>query len=191
MVGKRSSTMKQRTRISLSWTQAGVSLVECCTAMAIASALVATGTAQWGSQVSLKELEARAAETETDLQWLRTEAVMRNQALRIRFQQGEAGACYVIHAGPSASCSCTPDGQAYCEDDGQALKTVGFATSRGVRMRANVASVTLDPRLGTASPGGSVLLSSQQGATVRHVISLMGRVRSCADGGNLGRYPKC
>lgn len=171
--------------------QVGVTLIEACCTIGIAASLAAAGTASWQGAAAHRELEARAVELETDLQWLRTEAVMRNSSLRLSVQQADDGACYVIHTGADRACTCDAAGSAQCEGDAQALKSVGFPSGQRVSLSSNVRGILLDPRLGTASPGGTVAVSLEGGRSVRHVVSLLGRVRGCSVGSKLGRYPTC
>ena len=57
-------------------------------------------------------LEGRASELATDLHYVRSQALARNQAMRISFNSDASGACYVLHTGAAGDCSCASDGTA-------------------------------------------------------------------------------
>ena len=59
-------------------------------------------------------------------------AVARNAPLRISFESGAGGSCYVIHTGAANQCSCAADGTAVCQGDA-AGRTRACASSRAAR----------------------------------------------------------
>jgi type IV fimbrial biogenesis protein FimT len=59
------------------------------------------------------------------------------------------------------------------------------------QVAANVNSILFDPRVGTASPGGTVRLTDSAGREIRHIVNLRGRVRTCSVQGALGGHPPC
>jgi type IV fimbrial biogenesis protein FimT len=61
-----------------------------------------------------------------------------------------------------------------------ALKTVNSAEARGVQVVSNVLSLRFDSTNGTTSPTGTVCTVPGSGRSVHHVVSLMGRVRTCS-----------
>lgn len=169
--------------------QWGVSLIECCAALTITSVLASAGVSSFRDMIERRRLEGRSTELTTDLHYLRTEAVSQNQALRIRFQGGANGACYVLHRGDN--CECSPTGTATCSGDAEAIKVVSLPQSQGIGLSSNVQSILIDPRLGTATPGGTVRLTDPQGRELRHIVSLMGRVRVCRAGATTTGHPTC
>jgi type IV fimbrial biogenesis protein FimT len=54
-----------------------------------------------------------------------------------------------------------------------------------------VNSILFDPRIGTASPGGTVRLTDSTGREIRHIVNLRGRVRTCSAHGALAEHPAC
>ena len=110
--------------------------------------------------------------------YARSEAVARNDGVRVSFYQGGAGRCYVVHTGSRADCQCDGSGPAVCTGDAEALKTVN--ESRGVQVLANVSSLRFDPTHGTTSPTGTVCTVPERGRAVHNVVSILGRVRTCS-----------
>jgi len=58
-----------------------------------------------------------------------------------------------------------------------------------VSVRANVASILFDPLHGTGTPSGSVDVVTPAGQAIRHVVNVMGRVRTCSPAGSTAVVP--
>ncbi len=137
-------------------------------------------------------LEGQSGELVTDLHYLRGEALARNQPMRISFNSDGAGTCYVLHSGEAGDCKCASDGTAFCQDpDNAIVKSVGFAANRGIRLQANVGSMLFDPGRGTTTPAGSVNLIGSSGKSIRQVVNITGRTRSCSPEGSVSGYKVC
>jgi len=158
--------------------QRGVSMIEACCVLAIASILAGTALPSFKDTVGKRTLEGVSSEVRTDLVYARSEAVARNQGVRVSFYEGAAGRCYVVHTGNRADCQCDGSGPAVCTGEAQALKAVNAA--RGTQVVANVSSLRFDPTNGTTSPTGTVCTVPDSGRAVYNVVSLMGRVRTCS-----------
>ena len=63
--------------------------------------------------------------------------------------------------------------------DAVMIKAGRHIDDKGVRLVANVESMLFNPGNGTAVPGGTVCMATPSGRELRHVVSLMGRVRTC------------
>jgi len=170
----------------------GISLIECCAVLAVLSVLAGLALPAFSDHLAKRRLEGRATELSNDLQYLRSEAVSRNEAMRISFGTDAGGSCYVLHPAEARECRCTSDGSAYCEAAGLApLRSVGLPATDGVTLASNVASIMIDPRLGTSTPGGTLRLSDGAGREIRQVVNIMARVRSCSPAGRVAGYRRC
>jgi type IV fimbrial biogenesis protein FimT len=173
--------------------QRGLTLIELSTALSIVAVTATTAISGFGDLLQKRRTEGLAAEIASDLQFVRTEAVMRNQGVRISFGSDAEGArCYVIHTGAADACSClgnAPTGPATCEPGVAEIKTVRLSTG-GTQLRANVASMLYDPR-GTVSPTATLQVRDAQGRQLNQVVNLLGRVRTCAVGGGWAGYRPC
>jgi type IV fimbrial biogenesis protein FimT len=176
----------------------GLSLIECCAVLAVLSVLLGLAVPSFADHLAKRRLEGRAVELSNDLQFLRSEAVSRNEAMRITFGSDAGGACYVLHAADAEGCACTSDGRASCEPgEGPQgvtptpLRSVGLPAADGVALASNVKSIMIDPRLGTSTPGGTIRLSDRAGREIRQVVNIMARVRSCTPAGRLPGYKRC
>jgi type IV fimbrial biogenesis protein FimT len=158
--------------------QRGVSMVEACIVVAIAGILAGTALPSFKDQLDKRSIEGKSAEVRTDLMFARSEAVARNEGVRVSFYDGAGGRCYVVHTGSRADCSCDGTGPAVCTGGAVALKTVN--PSGGVQVVANVSSLRFDPTNGTTAPAGTVCTVPDRGRSLHHVVSITGRFRSCA-----------
>jgi len=171
--------------------QRGFTLIEACIVIAV-TALV-TGAAVPGLQAVLegRRLSGAATLLATDIQYVRTEALARNRPLRLSFHADGDSACYVIHTGTAAQCTCATEGAALCSEGAEQIKTVHLPASERVGLQANVASVLFDPLHCTSTPAGTLREIGTQGREVRHVINIMGRVRSCSPQGAMPGFKAC
>jgi type IV fimbrial biogenesis protein FimT len=170
---------------------AGFSLIECLiilAVLAIALGLAAPGFEQARAR---SHLEGAAAQLQTDLQHARSLAVAQGRPLRMSFEAGASGSCYVLHSGGASDCACGGGELAVCRPGAAALHSVRFEPGSTPQLRSNVRSILFDPTRGTATPAGTLRLVGEGGQAVHLVINLMGRVRSCTPSLSLPGYPAC
>ncbi len=168
----------------------GVSLVESCVVMALMGILASSALPSMQSLIATRRIDGMATQLAADIQFARSEAVARNQPIRLSIHAG----CYVVHTGAAADCHCADrhDNQpAACSGNARQIKTVGWAAGDAVRVQANVRSVAFEPMLGTASPTGTLRVVGTQERAVHQVVNLMGRVRSCSPQAAVSGYRAC
>jgi type IV fimbrial biogenesis protein FimT len=171
--------------------QAGVTLVESMVATSVLAVITGIAAPSFDGAVQRRHLEGAAAQLETDIHYTRTLAVARNAPLRISFESGANGSCYVIHTGSANQCSCAADGTAVCQGAAQAERSVRFEAGGPVSLRSNSRSVLFDPVKGTSTPTATVQLSARNGKAIHQVMNIMGRVRSCSPAPALSGYRPC
>jgi type IV fimbrial biogenesis protein FimT len=172
-------------------TQKGLSLIEVAVAMAVAVVLAGTAAPSLFDFIGTRRLEAAATQLATDIQFLRTDAVARNQPVRLSFFNSADGSCYVIHTGAAASCTCAATGPALCTGGALQLKTVQLAARERVSLQTNTASLLVDPLHGTVSPTATLRVLGANGRAVHHIVNVMGRVRSCSPLNAMAGYAAC
>jgi type IV fimbrial biogenesis protein FimT len=186
------ATQTARANTAAPCTAQGFSLLEIMVALSIVAITISSAVPAITGLQERMRLEGQSVELVTDLHYIRSEAMARNQPLRISFNSDSAGSCYVLHSGDAADCSCASDGTALCHDpDNAIVKSVGFAISRGIRLQANVVSMLFDPGRGTTTPTGSINLTASSGKTIRQIVSITGRTRSCSPEGSVSGYKVC
>ena len=171
--------------------QQGLSLVEVTVAMAVAVVLAGTAAPSLFDFIGTRRLEAAATQLASDIQFVRSDAVARNQPVRLSFFNSADGSCYVIHTGAAAQCSCAATGPAVCTGGALQLKTVQLAARDRVSVQANTASLLVDPLHGTVSPTATLRVLGANGRAVHHVVNVMGRVRSCSPLNAMPGYAAC
>lgn len=173
---------------------AGYTLVELMVAVALLALLLALSLPSWQNFVMRRQLDGLSARLQTDLHLLRSTTVARNQPLRLSFFSSTAGTCYLIHSGSAADCRCEIDatGSALpqCDAGTELLRSQVVADARW-RLKANVASMAVDPRHGTFSPTGSIELVHSSGLSLRHVVNILGRTRLCTPAAALSGIAAC
>ena len=161
----------------------GFSLVEAMVVVAVIAVVATTAVPSLVAFIDGRRLDATATALAADVQFVRTEAVARNQPIRISFHDAPGGTCWVVHTGPAAQCSCNDTPPAVCGGGAVEIKTVVLGAADRVSVRANVASIAFDPLHGTSTPTGTLRLVDGAGRAVHHVVNVMGRVRSCTPAG--------
>jgi|APTNR8051073442_1049403.scaffolds.fasta_scaffold103593_1 type IV fimbrial biogenesis protein FimT len=172
--------------------QRGLSLVEQTITLAIAALAVGSALPGLDRLRQAQQLEGMAARLQTELHYARSIALERRQGTRLSFEAlPQGGWCYVIHTGGSRDCRCDhPDG-ARCSSAAEALRHMHGAHSPLRQLSSNSRSLLFDPALGTVTPTASIDLQDNHGRSLRLVVSIMGRVRSCSPEGSLPGHKPC
>ena len=161
----------------------GFSLIEAMVVVAVTAVVATAAVPSLVAFIDGRRLDAAATALAADIQFVRTEAVARNQPIRLSFHAEAASTCWVVHTGPAAQCSCGDAAPAVCTGGAVEIKTVVLGAADRVGVRANVASIAFDPLHGTSTPTGTLRLIDRSGRAVHHVVNVMGRVRSCTPTG--------
>jgi type IV fimbrial biogenesis protein FimT len=172
--------------------QRGLTLVDMCAAMAVATVLASLAIPSMDRIRKKHELDGLAGEIATDIHFARSESLARNQGVRISFLlAANGGQCMVVHTGSAADCTCADEANLQCSPPAKLLKAHVFMPGAGTHVGANVPSMRFDPVRGTVTPAGTVAVASSDGRTVHHVVSPMGRLRSCSPGATASGYKAC
>jgi len=171
--------------------QRGLTLVEMATVTALAAVLVGAVAPGFQQAQLRRQLEGVAAQLETDLQLARSEAVARNESVRVGFARSDdGGSCYVLHTGAAGGCECDGSGRTACSDGAVALRSVALDAAHPVQLRSRTASILFDAVKGTVTPTATLQLQSAAG-DLHQVVNLMGRIRTCSPGGAVAGYRAC
>lgn len=172
--------------------QAGISLIEGCVACLTLGVLLAAALPQFRQLQQRQRLQGIAQTLYTDLQEARSQAVLGSGAVHLRFSEHPRGSCYVMHTGKAGDCACSDQGQAVCLQAEQLIKLQWLPPERGFSgLRANVAQMSFQPRQGSVTSTGSIDIQGADQQSIRHIVSIAGRVRSCAPAAPVGRLPPC
>ncbi len=169
----------------------GFTLIEASAVLAITTVLATAAAPGMQELINARRLDNATTQLASDIHLTRTAALARNQAVRLSFVSRSAGSCYMIHTGSAGACDCSSDGPAVCQGTAREIKTVALNDADRVRISANVGSVLFDPMHGTSTPTGTVRVIGANGREVRHIINIMGRVRSCSPAPSVPGYRAC
>jgi type IV fimbrial biogenesis protein FimT len=171
--------------------QRGITLIEACIALVVTAVVASSAAPGMRNLIDARRLDGAATQLATDIQFTRTEAVARNQPLRLSIHAIAAGSCYVVHTGNANQCACTAPGPAQCSGGAQQIRTMTISAADRVALQANVGSVLFDPLHGTSTPTGTLRLIGADNRAIHHVVNVMGRVRSCSPHAAVPGYPAC
>jgi len=171
--------------------QRGVSFIDMLITIVVFGILLAVALPNLDQLRQRQRVQLTAQTVMTDLQQARSEAITRAGAVHFRFSQHAAGSCYLIHTGSSGACRCDDAGQAVCSAAGHLVKQEWMPSSSKVSVRANVGSMSFQARQGMVTSTGSIDIGTNNGQSIRHVVSIAGRVRSCSPDGSFKTMSKC
>lgn len=172
--------------------QRGVTLIEVGVTTSLIAVAATLGVPSFTQVRDARMLEGASSELAHHLQYVRSEAVARNVPLRLTTQPlPGGGACYVIHTGAKGACPCSADGTASCAAGEQSFKVVTLGTGGQANLTVNSASMLWHPDRGTVTPTGTLRLSLNDGRAVHHVVSVMGRARTCSPQGRVAGHSVC
>lgn len=169
----------------------GLTLIEACVVAAIVAIMAASALPGLQSMIDARRLDGAATQLAADLQFVRGEAVARNRPLRLTVASNAAGSCYLIHTGNAGDCHCEASGPAHCTGGAEAIKTTLLTFADRVGLASNAGSLLFDPVHGTATPTATLRVSDARGREVRHIVNVMGRVRSCSPDAAVAGYRAC
>ena len=171
--------------------QRGITLIEATVVLAVTAIVASSAAPSLQHVIDARRLDGAATQLAADIQFIRSEAVARNEALRLSFHAVAGGSCYVIHTGAADECSCAVAGPAQCGGNARQIRTVTLTAADRVSLQANVGSLLFDPLHGTSSPTGTLRVIGANERAIHHVVNIMGRVRSCSPQAAVPGYRAC
>ena len=171
--------------------QRGITLVEQLIVLAIAVVVLGAALPGFEQMRSRRHLEGTTAQLETELQYARSLAVARNEAVRFSFETRGAASCYVIHSGGPNECSCIGGQAPVCTHGAEAVRSAWFGPDSPVSVRSNSRSVGFSAHNRTVTPTATMEITNRRSEALRLVINIMGRVRSCTPTAAVQGYARC
>jgi Tfp pilus assembly protein FimT len=169
----------------------GFTLIELCASVGICAALIGQAVPAMGQLRQEQKLRVSAETLASDLRLARSEAARLSDSVYFRVSGRGANACYVMYVGARNDCDCA-GGRAVCQSSSsQVIKAEWLPTTQPVRISANAETLEFQHRQGLVTQTGSFDLSLNGGATIRQVVAITGRVRSCYVGTKVSGMPRC
>jgi type IV fimbrial biogenesis protein FimT len=172
----------------------GFTLIELISVVLVLALIATLAAPSFTRMLAKKRVEGIASELVTDLQYARSEAVQRNDFVRITF----GPRCYVIHtAGINGAATCSSNGPSTVGVPETELKTVQLPGASTVSLSPNggLAFVDFDPQRGFATCNGvsspcapgSVSVTSGEWQ-LSALVYAVGRVRTCSPNSSISGY---
>jgi len=157
----------------------GFTLVELCASVGICAALLGQAVPSMNTFHQEQKLRMSAQTLADDLHLARGEAARLSDSVFFRVSGKGANACYVIYIGNRNDCDCG-GGKTVCQSSAShVIKTEWLPASQPVALSSNAETLQFQHRLGLVTQTGSIDLSLKNGTTIRQVVAITGRVRSC------------
>lgn len=169
----------------------GFSLMEMAIGLCISAVLLSQALPSLDRMIQRQRLNLLAQTLMVDLKHARNDAMLSPTGMHLHFGQSSQGACYVIYTGPAKQCQCDTSGMPVCTGGARAIKSQWLPNQLKIALHSNSNHMTFKGQMGTVTPGGSIDLSTSHGDSIRHIISIAGRVRSCSPNGSMGQHPAC
>jgi type IV fimbrial biogenesis protein FimT len=171
--------------------QRGFSLTEFAVTTAIV-ALTATAVVPWfADAIERRKVEGVAAQFRVDLQFARSQALVRSRSVRVTFPTVASGSCYIVHTGPATGCTCSPEGLPVCSSGSDALRVSFIPTSEHMTVTSRSPSMNFHPWRNTVSPGSTVWIEGKRGHSVQHTVPMVGKAHSCSPQGRMPGLKAC
>jgi Tfp pilus assembly protein FimT len=169
----------------------GFTLVELCVSVGICATLLGQAVPAMTQMRQQQKLRMAAETLADDLRLARSEAARMSDSVYFRVSGRGANACYVLYVGTRNDCDCA-GGQAACRTAGsQVVKAEWLPTTQPIRLSSNAETLEFQHRQGLVTQTGSIDLSLSGGSTIRQVVAITGRIRSCYVGAKLSGMPRC
>ncbi|MEP7139579.1 MAG: GspH/FimT family protein [Caldimonas sp.] len=169
----------------------GVTLIELAVVVAITAIVAAAAVPDFGALLAMRRLQGAAGSLSADLQFARSQALARNRPIRLSVRTNAVASCWIVHTGGAGDCDCAAADQVVCSAGASAIRSVVLPQVGGVSVAGNVGSIVFDPLHGTSSPTGTLRVVDSRGRSVRHVVNIVGRVRSCSPAAAVAGYLAC
>lgn len=169
----------------------GFTLVELCVGIGVCAALMGQAVPAMSQLHQRQKLKVASDTLASDLRFARSEAARLGDSVFFRVSGKGAQACYVLHTGAKDDCDCA-GGQAACKTPGSGvIKAEWLPAGQPVRIRSNAETLQFQHRQGLVTQTGSIDLSLDNGTTIRQVVAISGRARSCWVGTRIAGLNKC
>lgn len=177
----------------------GFTLVELMVTLAIAALLAAIAVPSMREFIARKRVEGVAQELVTDLRYLKSQQVQRNEPVVIRFGSTASTTCYILYTLGSqrGDCDCTRTGQPVCTQGvtgpSEELKTVILPRSRGVTVTSAPTMLVLGGFNGLPLGGVTIraAVASTVGGEVRVSTNAAMRSDLCSVSGHESALAAC
>lgn len=170
----------------------GFTLIEAMVTLMLLTIIVLLATPSLQRMIETRWLHGTVGHIATTLHHARASAIARQERTAVSLiRRHGGGLCQLTHTGRAADCSCSAPSAAQCLGDAQLIAAVHLPEHPRLVVSVTASSIRFDPRAGTATPAGRWVVRTPSGREIQTVVSLTGRVRSCARGSQELGYIAC
>ncbi len=162
----------------------GFTLLELMIVIAIVGVIAAMAVPSFSGNIERSRLKEAVESLKSDLMYARTQSIKTSSIIKVSLVKDGTGAwCYGINDA-DADCACGVVETADC-----GIKSIMGSRFKNVALN-QAATVTFNPRRGTAGYSGTKILSTTN-HQVKVVVSNQGRVTVCNVSGTMPGYEGC
>lgn len=167
-------------------TQSGVTLIELLIVLAITAILLSSIIPAFAGMMDRHRVKAATETLSLYLHHAKSEAIKRNQRIRLTFRSSNNGSIWCYGLKIDASCDCTVDDSCIIDGVEKIIKSDRFP---GVSIEPHISSpgdhfTFENVRWIMAGTYGHIRFNSAQGKQTRVIVSRMSRIRSCSAQGD-------
>lgn len=170
--------------------RAGFTLIELSVALGVSAILLGQAVPAASKLRQDQLLRAEADELASDIRFAKAEA-QAGEGVTLRFDAKGPASCYVIHTGTGDDCVCKPAAEPVCKNNAVALKSKWLAPAVPASMKTNAQTMFFAARQGLVGSTASIELASPGGTTIRQVVAMTGRIRTCTVTGKVAGLTPC
>ena len=171
--------------------QHGLTLLELAIVVAVVAIVAASAAPSFGALVDARRLDGAATRLAADLQFVRSEAIARNQPLRLSVFAGVGASCWIVHTGAPADCACSGDSRRDLRRRRPRDQERRPARQRARRRQRQRRLDRLRSAARHEHADRHAAPDRRARRAVHHVVNVVGRVRSCSPGGAAPGYLAC
>lgn len=171
--------------------QRGLTLVDLLCALAVVAVLLRGAIPAMQDMLLRQVLMSTAGTVETDVQYARSMAMTADMPVRLSIQTNpDGGSCTVVHTGDAHACRCDGRQHYHCTGPATLLRLSEQPFKRGASIVGKERSLVFSPSHGTVTPTATLVLTDTNGRSLRKIVNVMGRMRTCSEDGFPG-IPNC
>jgi type IV fimbrial biogenesis protein FimT len=167
--------------------KSGFTVVEMMVVVVVVAVLLTLAVPSFSDMLARQRLAAAGTELASDLQLARSEALQRQQQVRVAFSPDDA--CYAVYPVKAADgCDCRTH---ECDVGMSPIKFATLEPAWAIHLSTTAPLLQLVPDRGAPVAAVSVTLTHDRAGSVVVSVAPSGSVSACANGAPLGSLPRC
>lgn len=174
----------------------GVTMVELLVAVIIVGVILTLAVPAFNDLIARERLRGVNDQLVVDFKYARSEAIQRNEPVRVDFRSDGALSCYSVYAVTvGGNCDCLLGAEQCLAGEYGAslvlLKLVQMPSSAGVSMSTDVGSTTIYPTRALHTRSMAITLRSVRGPQLITTVTDRGTIATCSPDQSVPGLPAC